>query len=255
MTKQKRKNLVNPPIKEAIFAIYFNEIISAEKLNNFKETDYVKSKYPVVKLNYKYQVTNKSSENTGTDKLEFHTNHQQEGYTLQCENDCNNLIQVFPTHLSYHNFNKYAGWSSMYSELEQIWKLFSGSVGSNNISRLNVRYINQIELPLPLTNGFGDYITLLPVIPSNLNQSVNNFFMQVNIPDALNQMHGTITETILPNTQNKNSLNFLIDLSVLKQGPFDCNDSEIWNWLTKMREFKNELFFSCITEKTENLFN
>jgi len=254
MTNYKSKNLVNPPIKEAIFAIYFTDIIGVEKLNNFQVTDYVRTKYPIIKPNYKFQVTNKNPVSSNSNKPEIHTTHHQEGYTLQCESDGNNLIQVFPTHLSYHNFNKYAGWDSMYSELKEIWKVFCESVGKNNISRLNVRYINQLLLPLPLKNGFGDYIKLLPQIPSNLNQSVNNFFMQVNIPDASNEMQGTITETILPNPKHPNSLNFLIDLSVLKQGPFECSGSKIWDSLTKMREFKNELFFSCITEEAENLF-
>lgn len=255
MTFSVRKEFKNPPIKEAIFAIYFKEVVNAEQLNNFQNTDYVKKNYPIINPNFTLQVTNKGQINSNNTKPSFSTNHKQEGYTLQCGSACNKSIQVTPTHISYHNFNKYAGWDTMYNELKEIWAEFCKSVGNNNLSRVSVRYINQIALPYPFKKGFADYIKLLPQIPDGMNKRVNNFFLQINVPDSNNEMQGVITETVLPVGENLSILNFLIDLTVLKEGKLECNGTEMWDSFTKIREFKNELFFSCITEETEKLFN
>lgn len=251
----KREQFINPPIKEAIFVIYFKEAIEAEKLNLFRQTDFVKAVFPNYNPTFTVEVTNKKSVDLKGVKPVFATSHKEEGYTLQGEKGLNKLIQVLPTHISYHNFNRYAGWEVMYAELQNIWSDFCSSIGKIEVSRISVRYINQLLLPLPFKNGFSDYIKLLPQIPEGINPSLNSFFLQIDVPCGKNEMQGIITETLLPNTQSSDKLNFLIDLTVLKAGKFDSESEEIWAWFTQIRDFKNDLFFSCITEEAKKLFN
>lgn len=239
------KQLKNPPITEAIFAISFKEALSQEKLLLFSETDYVKSNYPTNNPSLVVEFSQK-------EKQDPKISHKSEGYLLKGKKGFDRAIQVMPTMLSYHNFNKYAGWDELYKELKEVWAIFFTTVARTRISQLSVRYLNQIPIDLPMESGFAEYIQLLPQVPGGIRSDINNFFIQINVPNEDNDLEGIVTETIID--QSKEKIKVLIDLSVVKKGDFECDSREIWDSFTKIRDFKDTLFFNCITEKTEQKF-
>ena len=251
------KQFKNPPIKEAIFAISFKEVIPQESLNLFIKNEFIKKNFPIYQPGIVVEVTNKQKPNqTETDITKaVSTNHKQEGYLLRGEDGSNRLVQINPTSLSYHTFNKYTGWESMFNELQKIWVEFCKSVSKTMISQISVRYINHIRLPFPLKNGIQNYIKLLPQIPDGINPKLNNFFIQIHVPNGKNSFQGVITETLLSTDSKKEMLIVLLDISVVEQKDFNCDEQAIWTTFNQIREFKNELFSSCITEETKELFN
>jgi hypothetical protein len=60
-------------------------------------------------------------------------------------------------------------------------------------------------------------------------------------------MNAIINETILPG--NKDQLVLLLDINVTKAGNFLCNSTEMWEALVNIRNFKNNIFFNCLTDK------
>jgi uncharacterized protein (TIGR04255 family) len=50
-----------------------------------------------------------------------------------------------------------------------------------NITRLAVRYINRLDLPLPVAD-LKDYLRPVPKIAPGLPQSLSGYFMQLQIP-------------------------------------------------------------------------
>ena len=249
------KEFKNPPIKEAIFAISFKETIPQDKLILFAESNYVKENFPIFQQGVRVEVSNKPTKDP---KQLISTTEKHEGFLVRSGTgkERNAIINVNPTMLSYHNSNKYAGWDNMYAELRTIWKEFCTSSGKSVVSQISVRYLNHISLPFPFPSkgGFSDYIKLMPQIPEGINNSVDSFFIQINIANDEGDLKGIITETILP-TNDINILNLLLDLSVVKQNDFDCEKEEMWDTFVKIRGYKNKIFLSCITEETEKLFN
>lgn len=247
------KILNNPPIKEAIFAISFKERISNEELGKFAQDSKIKELFPVFNEGRVFEISNRSdSDDPGSNKIS--ASEKQEGFILRDKENKDRLLQVNPTIISYHNFNSYAGWDVMIDELKVIWGIFKDSVGLK-VSQISVRYINHIALPFPLSGGLSNYTKLLPQVPKGINSSLNNFFVQINTSNEEKDLIGIITETILPEHLKRNEIVLLIDVSVVCQKEYNTSNQEIWDSFVKIRKYKDDLFFSCITEETEKLFN
>ena len=52
----------------------------------------------------------------------------------------------------------------------------------NRLKRLALRYINRIEIPLPIRD-FKDYLLTIPEIAPGLPQALSNFIMRLVIPN------------------------------------------------------------------------
>lgn len=242
--------LKNPPIKEAIYTITFKEPIPQEKLNSFLESKFVKLNFPVIRHGLKVGISISQGDVSipGT---------STEGYTLRPEINSrrNRLIHVRPTFLSYHNLAKYDGWTTMITELKDLWSEFCLSVGVGILSDVRVRNINNIDIPLPLEKGFKEYLQLLPVVPPGINPSIENFFIQLNTGNQNKTLKATISETIARYDQTRRIVTLLLDIAVYKKDQFVCSENKMWQAFDELRQFKDDIFFSCITDKTLQIFD
>jgi len=238
------RQLKNPPIKEAIINVSFKDVIDLDRIQGFCNNSFIKIQYP-------RQNTLTNVEINVVDK-ESVSKTRVEGFILNCENACNRSIQIKVGQLSFHNTNVYIGWDTFYEEFKRIWGIFCDTVGKMDLINISVRYINQLNFNLPLQFGFEEYLKFLPTIPDGLSRSINGFFIQLNIPSQDNSMTGIITETF--GTIPKNQLQVILDLIVSKAQNVICNSDDMWSSFSNVREFKNQLFFSCLTDKTIHLY-
>jgi uncharacterized protein (TIGR04255 family) len=239
------RQLRNPPIREAIILVSYRDRIEIEKLDVFCGHSFISQKYPrkdaINILNFEAGPVPSAS-------------HKVDGFVLNCLDGCNTSIQIKLGQLSFHNTNQYVGWDNFYQEFRNIWGIFCETIGKMDLINISVRYINQLVFDLPLQNGFEEYLKLLPNIPDGVSRLINNFFIQLNVPNQDNTLTGIITETyniaILP----KNKLQVVLDISVIKAQTLVCNSDEMWSSFNSIREFKNSLFFSCLTDKTLSIY-
>jgi uncharacterized protein (TIGR04255 family) len=238
------KQLRTPPIKEAIINVSFKDVIDLDRIKVFCNDTFIKGNYP---------------RRNDLNNVEFNVSLQEqtsktriEGFILNCENACNKSIQIKIGQLSFHNTNEYVGWDNFYEEFKIIWGIFCETIGKMDLINISVRYINQLHFDLPLQNGFEEYLKFLPIIPEGISRSVNSFFIQLNVPNHDNTMTGIITETfgILPT----NKLQVILDLIVLKAQNVVCNSEDMWSSFASIRDFKNQLFFSSLTDKTISFY-
>ena len=120
------------------------------------------------------------------------------------------------------------------------------------ITRLGLRYINRIEIPLPFLD-FKEYILTTPEIAPGLPQAMTNFFMRMEIPDQNRDALIILTQTIEPVTEDK-KLPLIFDIDVIRAGMFDVKGEGIWNNFEELRNLKNEVFFKSLTDKAKDLF-
>jgi uncharacterized protein (TIGR04255 family) len=121
----------------------------------------------------------------------------------------------------------------------------------NNVVRIALRFINKIEIPLPIVD-FQHYILNMPPIPSCLPQIFTTFFMQVQVPSNDKYRNIIITETIEPEIEGM--LPFILDIDVFQELNLQNSTNSIISNFEELRKIKNEIFENCITDKTRALF-
>ncbi|NAY91712.1 TIGR04255 family protein [Muricauda sp. JGD-17] len=238
----------NAPIKEAIFDIRIDKLEngSLENLEKFHER--IIKDYPEKKKQISF--VGKIQLKDGV-KVKDETDSHMKGYVFSSK-DSKTQVQVKIDGFTLNRISSYESWDKFSSEAMRIWKMYQRSFGPLNITRIAVRYINRIEIPLPL-DKFQDYIINMPPIPRNLPQSFEGFFMQIQVPGSGNGTSVILNETIEKPT--KSHLPFILDIDVFRIGELSMETKDLKEAFEQLRVIKNNTFESCITDKTRELFN
>jgi len=245
-------HLRNAPIREAILNVSFEGTVEMALLDKFTSHKFIKRHYPTRRKLLALQLTGKfeaDSKNLKHDPIT--ASHTDDGFILRSKNGGNRAIQIKVGQLSFHNVNDYGKWDEFRDEFKKVWDVFCEVVGRKDLTQMGLRYINNIDLELPLENGFAEYLNLLPSLPDGLNNSIDSFFIQINSPNEEQTLNSTITETF---NKVNDKLNVILDINVSKGSGFKCNSPEMWEGLEEMRSYKNHLFEHCLTKKTLKLY-
>lgn len=168
-------------------------------------------------------------------------------YVLQCRVQGFTLSRLTP----------YGEWSDLEGETKRLWSGFLGVVGRLTVTRIAVRYINELKLPMPILD-FGTYLTCPPKIPEGLPQGVISFLSRVVIPDEANGSVSVVTQALEgpPNEgSGASTITVVLDIDVFRQTRLDSLRTEdVWSCLATLREQKNRMFFAHLTEKTVEMY-
>ena len=237
--------LKNAPIVEALLDIQVQ--LPKEKDLKMLHTlfEEVKDKYPLEKKRFTFSGTIefKAQEEQAKSSV---SNTQVDGYLFYSEDKST----VFQARLNGFTFNKhkpYQSWNALKKEAKQLWTLYMKVVEPVTINRIALRYVNKIPLKIPFTPS--NYFKTLPYLANGLEYKMNNLFSQISITNHKIDARANITEAI--ETTGIDTALFLLDIDVYQQGDF--KESEIWKNFENLRDFKNEIFFKSITERTLKL--
>jgi uncharacterized protein (TIGR04255 family) len=131
------------------------------------------------------------------------------------------------------------------------WSQYRELAQPASVTRLALRYINRIRLPLPIKD-FRDYILTVPEIAPGLPQRPAGFFARIVLPFQDHECLAIVTETIEPS--ERDALPWILDIDAYTERPFTAESNEIWLTFEKLRDAKNEVFFRSLTEKAKELF-
>jgi uncharacterized protein (TIGR04255 family) len=234
----------NSPIKEAVFDI------QVTGLDNITQED-IEILHELIKINYpqKKKTLNIFGDFEIKDNSEITNNTKTQFKGIIFSNEKNNRQVQFRVDGFTLNFlAPYSNWEEFYNEALFLWNIYFNAFKPKNINRIALRYINKIDIPLPL-ESFQEYITNMPPIPKSLPQFYNGFFMQIQVPCKNEKYTALITETI--ETPTKYLVPFILDIDIFKE---INNDFEFTDF-NYIRSMKNLIFEDFITDKTRILFN
>lgn len=174
------------------------------------------------------------------------------GYLLT-SSDGSFVAQARVNGFSLSRLRPYQNWPSLRAEAERLWEVYQRIADPKSIERIAVRYINRLDLPLPLSD-FREYVLTAPEIAPGLPQALSQFLMQLVIPSPEHEATAVVTETIDAPTGDAAVLPFILDIDVSRVGGLSPRDELLWDRFERLRDFKNEIFFKTITEKTKELF-
>lgn len=163
------------------------------------------------------------------------------------------VLQIQQRGFTYSHLPRYTEWETFCAEARPLWSAFIDTCKPETITRVAVRYINRIVIPeVPIE--LYDYFNLYPNLPKGVPQDVVGLFLQLHMPqpdlapDALAVINLALDEPPAPN-----SVSILLDFDVFRQAEYPPETEEVWGFLDRLRDRKNELFEACITEKTREL--
>lgn len=146
----------------------------------------------------------------------------------------------------------YERWESFRDEARRLWNIYKGAADPRSIVRVAVRYINRIDIPLPLQD-FKDYLRTVPEVSPDLPQGLAGYFMRLAIPlDEIKSvclLNEAIIEPAAPNT-----VSVVLDIDVFRTVDLPGDDEAIWSFVDELRHRKNSVFEACITDKARELF-
>lgn len=241
-------HLKNAPIKEAIidFRVRQNPKISEKSFDSLKKL--LKQKYP-----------NSEKRNQFTSKLKIKSgkgfSHESEekfhGFFFKSA-DKINVAQFRTDGFTFSRLKPYTHWKEVITETKRLWNYYRKAALPLSVTRIAVRYINNIVVPLPIMD-FADYLTAPITIPENLPQDLEGFFSKVTFRDTKHEIYTTLIQTIEESRQ-KNKATIILDIDVFHMEDLPCNDNKIWSIFEQLHIIKNDTFFNSITDKTLGLF-
>ncbi len=161
--------------------------------------------------------------------------------------------QVFQARLDGFTFSRlhpYESWQQLRDEAERLWCIYERHAKPVSITRLALRYINRIRIPLP-AGELKQWLLTAPDIAPSLPQSLEGYFMQLVIPFEEHGVRAIVNQTI--EAAQDEVLPLILDIDAFKDvGWRDARN--LWNELEILRDVKNRVFFGTITQETEALF-
>ncbi|MFQ5779360.1 MAG: TIGR04255 family protein [Nitrospiria bacterium] len=162
------------------------------------------------------------------------------------------VVQVRLDGFTFSRLKPYTTWEDLRKEALRLWQLYIRLVSPELITRVALRYINRLEIPLPIRD-FGDYLTAPPTIPQNLPQELTSFLTRNVIRERSLNFVAIISQSLEP-VGASNVVPVILDIDVFKEVQYNVGTKEIWETIDQLREFKNKIFFESITDKIVELY-
>jgi uncharacterized protein (TIGR04255 family) len=241
----------NAPITEALLDIRVTLPAQTDlaKLATFH--DVIKQQYPSKqeRLAWRGQLEIKASP---IPEVSQSATGEPDGY-LFTSVDGRQVVQARLDGFTFSRLKPYDKWATLRDEARELWQHYVQIASPETVTRIALRYINRIEIPLPMRD-FKDYILTTPEIAPDLPQGLGSFFMRLVIPDPKAQAVAIVTETMEPIDESRNRLPLIFDIDVFRTAAFNIQDNAMWEAFEYLHDLKNDIFFKSITLKAKELF-
>lgn len=239
----------NAPITEAVMDINAQLPKEADLKSLCGLYDYIKDRFEKKQEQHYFKAGIKLSREHAPDVLPSASGLR--GYLFHSSKE-QKVVQSRVNGFTFNKLKPYENWESFCAEGQELWELYCKMVNPIKVVRIALRYINRIEVPLPL-HDFSDYLLTNPEIAPGLPQEVSNFVMRLEIPKPDIESIAIITQTMAKPTGSKR-LPLILDIDVIRKTEYIENAEKMWKDFESLHSFKNEIFFNSITEKAKELF-
>jgi uncharacterized protein (TIGR04255 family) len=163
------------------------------------------------------------------------------------------IISLSNTSFTNSVLRHYPGWEKYLQETKHLWDIYCTTMQPQVITRIGVRYIN--ELNLPSDDGKvipHKFLNLKMGLPDSLPNSdkINVAIQQFRIPQP--DIMGELILHLGKPVPNSNF--FLVDIDIVRRNlNIEVDSEELWSVLQRFRERKNQVFESLITDEMRAL--
>jgi len=166
--------------------------------------------------------------------------------------DESDVVQFRVDGFTFNRLRPYTSWEEIFPRAMELWGLYARIARPEVATRLALRYINHVELPGVLEN-LGTFLTAAPFVPPGLPPYISEFLTRVVLHDPENDLTGILAQALQGNPSGKENT-LVLDIDVFREGEFEPMASAFGETFGALRTFKNQIFFSSLTEETIRRF-
>jgi len=184
-------------------------------------------------------------------EVEPTSNDPQTGYVFSSEDE----RQIFQARLDGFSFSRlapYDRWERFRDEARRLWTRYRVVAAPRAITRVAVRYINRLDLPLPIKD-LKDFLRTVPEVSPDLPQALSACFMQLQIPQDDIKGMLILNEAIIPPPRPE-VVSVLLDIDLFRDVDVPGDEEALWALFEELHVRKNDVFEASITDRTRELF-
>jgi uncharacterized protein (TIGR04255 family) len=154
---------------------------------------------------------------------------------------------------TFSRLTPYQDWPTLLSEARRVWDVYVRCIKPRAVSRVATRFINDLRLPMREGSRFGEYLASDLGLSDPAFRLVSSFLLQYDGTDSETQATVRCTQALRPG-KYEGVLPVIIDIDVYRVQRFSFDDGAYWTYLDRLREVKNRVFFSLLTETCVRLY-
>lgn len=248
----RQRHLNNAPISEALIDIRCSLPAKFDPSHLDSLSELIKHEYPKKESMHGMAwgiEFNMKEQQVGSQTVD----HGMVGYIYRSEHG-SDVLQARRDGFTFSRLKPYEDWPKLRDQARVLWNRYVSVAEPESVTRVALRYINRLNLSLAKEKfDFDDFLTAAPKIPAGLPQVITSFFYRVVIPEpaigAVAIVNQAVESIIDPGT-----VPIILDIDVILQRDFSPGSDDIWHVLERLHSFKNDIFFSYITEKTAEIY-
>lgn len=173
------------------------------------------------------------------------------GYFVKTEDE-KEIAQFRLDGFTYNRLAPYTSWKDIYPKAIGMWKRYVALASPTLITRLAARYINRLELPVPVELFTDtDYLRAPPVVPGDTPRAVRRFLTRLTIHEETGAS-AHITQS-LEEPADPKFTTIILDIDAFKEVEIEIGDPKLEETWEILHDLKNMIFFDSITERTADL--
>jgi uncharacterized protein (TIGR04255 family) len=182
---------------------------------------------------------------------------EQKPWGLLFRNEGNNqVLQARLDGFTFSRLEPYEDFERLRNETRRLWDIYRELVRPKKITRVAVRYINQLNIPGASVEP-EDYFNIYPYVSDKLPPELRDFGRySMNLRMYQHDLKGflVLNEVGIP-SKLPNTISIVLDFDLSIENPPATNEQELWAFFDRLRERKNLYFEACITDKTRELIS
>lgn len=239
-----------PPITEAVIDIHFAE--AADQSTIEKVSKSYSSSYPreevLKRIGVEFQFSVDGRGALPKPIEDGALRHRR------ASDDNSELLLLAGASFTVSQLAPYPGWEEFFGRFQRDWSKLKAAAGYRKISRIGVRYINRLDIPIKESVvTVSDFLKLFVEVPEDFGQlQAYGAQAQFALPDincALTVNTGSVVPPLLEH------FSVILDLDIVRAAELPQRDDEIFDMLEQIRKKKNEIFEASITDEARKVFS
>lgn len=239
----------NPPIILALVQIRYNkEDIKFDDFLQFDEK--IKKRLPNLVKNIHTNINVHGTPILGVSKLNATSKAEVTSFTY-LSGDQKTKLTISCDTITYQDEHQYTNWEFLKNEIKYYLDLFQELLDQSIINRLSIRFINKFDF-----DNFEDPTIYFNTLVSSSNENgfpfpllKYGFRLMLAIPES------NIYSIVHQNLESEDKYHYIFDIDVLDKQNIVFEVATILTNLETLRQIRNQIFFSNVTQKVIELCN